>query len=121
MLYYSWSVGPTMIRVINETLQVQPKPTRDNRKKSRIHLDYAATYPNSIICYRARDMVLLIDSDTEYLTMLEVRICYSGHFYLSDCPSPIPIKPNPERNRPIRTYSKMILNVYPQQLRLKHV
>ena len=43
--------------------------------------------------------------------MLEARRCYEGHFYLSDRPSPSPIKPNPERNVPIHTECKTIRNV----------
>ena len=43
MLYYAWSVDPTMLRAINEIFQVQSKPTRDTDKKARILLDYAAT------------------------------------------------------------------------------
>ena len=43
MLYYAWSVDPTMLQAINEIFQVQSKPTRDTDKKARILLDYAAT------------------------------------------------------------------------------
>ena len=74
-------------------------------------LDYAATYPNAIHCYKASDMVLHVDSDAAYLTMPEARICYAGYFYLSNWPSPSPIKPNPEINGPIHTECKTICNV----------
>ena len=40
-------------------------------------------------------MVLHVDSSAEYLTILEARIFYAGNFYLSNWPSPSPIKPNP--------------------------
>ena len=43
--------------------------------------------------------------------MPEARSCYAGHFYLSDWPTPIPIKPNPDRNGPIKTECKTIRNV----------
>ena len=42
--------------------------------------------------------------------MSEARSWYAGHFYLSDCPSPSPIKPNPKRNGPIHTESKTTHN-----------
>ena len=74
-------------------------------------IDYAATYPNEILRYKASYMVLYVDSDAAYLTMPEARSCYSGHFYLSDWPSTSPIKPNLERNSPIHTGCKTILNV----------
>ena len=56
-------------------------------------------------------MVLHVDSDTAYLTIPEARSCYAGHFYLSDWPSPSPIKPNPERNGPIHMECKKTRNV----------
>ena len=92
-------------------LRVQSLPTRDTSEKARMLLDYAATYPNAILRYKANDMVLYVDSDASYLTMPEERICYAGHFYLSDWLSPSPIKTNPERNGPIHTKCKRIRNV----------
>ena len=74
-------------------------------------LDYAATYPNAVISYKASDMVLHMDSDTAYLTMLEARSCYSGHFYLIDWPSPWPIKSTPKRKCPVRTGCNNIRNL----------
>ena len=92
-------------------MRVLSRPTQDTAEKSRILLDYAATYPNEILRYKASDVVLHVDSDAAYLTMPEARRCYSGHFYLSDWPSPSPIKPNPDINGPIHTECKTILNV----------
>ena len=73
-------------------------------------LDYAATYPNAILCYKAIDIVLHVDSDMSYLTIPEARICYGGNLFLIDWPSKSPIKPNPERNGPIHTERKTIHN-----------
>ena len=56
-------------------------------------------------------MFLHVDSDAAYLAITEARSCYAGRFYLSDCPSPIPIKINPERNGPIHMECKTIRNV----------
>ena len=111
MIYYAWLVDPKMIQEIKEILRVLSRPTQDTAEKSRILLDYAATYPNEILRYKASDVVLHVDSDAAYLTMPEARRCYSGHFYLSDWPSPSPIKPNPDINGPIHTECKTILNV----------
>ena len=81
------------------------------RKRQECYYIFAATYPNEIIQYKARYMVLHVDSDAEYLTIPEERSYYAGHFHLSDWTSPIPIKPNPERNRRIHIECKKILNV----------
>ena len=74
-------------------------------------LDYAATYPNSVICCKYGDMVLHLDSDVVYLTMPEERSCYYGNFYISDWTSPRPVKPTPKRNSPIHTECKTIRNM----------
>ena len=103
ILYYARSVDTTMLREINEISQVQSKPTMDTEKKSKMLLDYAATYPNAIIRYKVSNMVPYDDSDVAYLTMPEARSCYVGHLYLSDWPSPSMIKPNPKRNGPVHT------------------
>ena len=61
MLYHSRSVGPMMLQAINGILRLQSRPTRDTEEKSRMLLDYAATYPNAILRYKASDMVLHVD------------------------------------------------------------
>ena len=60
-LYYARSANPTMIREINAILQVQSRQTWDTEEKSRILLDYAETYPNEVIRYKAINMVLHVD------------------------------------------------------------
>ena len=59
-------------------------------------LDYAAIYPNAVIQYYARNMVLHVDSDAAYITILEAQSVYSGIFYLRDWPSPDPVKLPPK-------------------------
>ena len=71
MLYYARSVDPKMLREINEILRVQSKPTRDTKKKPRMLLDYAATYSNEIIRYKASNMFLHVYSDMSYLNISE--------------------------------------------------
>ena len=74
-------------------------------------LDYAETYPNTAIRYRASEMVLHVDSDAAYITMPEEIIFYAGHFYLRNWPSPRPLKNTPKRNGPTNTECKTIRNV----------
>ena len=42
--------------------------------------DYAATYLNASLCYKASDMVLHVDSDMAYLNMPESQSCYAGNY-----------------------------------------
>ena len=111
MLYYAQLVDPNMLRAIDEILRVQSRPTQDTEEKARMLIYYVTTYPTEILHYKARDMVLHMDSDLAYLTMPEARSCYADHFYLSDFPSPSPIKNNLRINCPIHTYCKKIRNV----------
>ena len=74
-------------------------------------LDYMATYPNSLIYYKASDMVLHVDSDAEYITMSGARSCYAGYFYLSDWPSMRLVKTTSKRNGPIHTKCIIMNNV----------
>ena len=43
MIYYAWSVDPTMIRAINEISRVQSNPTMDTKKKTSMLIEYAVT------------------------------------------------------------------------------
>ena len=71
IIYYLRSVDPTMPRAINEIPRVQSQPTRDTAEKSRMLIDYAVTYPNLILRYKASDMFLHVDSNASYLTMIQ--------------------------------------------------
>ena len=121
MIYYAQSVDPKMLWAIDEILRVQSWPTRDTEENARMLLDYSATYLNSILRYKDSNMVLHVDSDTTYITITEERSCYAGHFYLSDWPSPIPIKTNPERNGPCTRSVKQSVTLSPHHLKLKRV
>ena len=110
MFYYAQTVYPTILREINEISQVQSSPTQDTKEKERMLLDYATTYPNAIVHYKANNMFLHADSDAAHVTITEARICYAGHFYMNYWPSPSPIKPNPKRNGPIHMEWETIRN-----------
>ena len=93
-LYYAQALNPTMLRALNEISRIQARPTKGIMAQSKWFLDYAATYPNAIIRYHARKMVLHIESDAAYLVMLEARSVYAGHFYLGSWPRDKPNLPS---------------------------
>ena len=70
--------------------------------------DYAETYPNEVIHYKASNLVLHVNSGAVYLTMPESRSFYAGHFYIRAWTSPWPLKPTPKRNGPIHIECKKI-------------
>ena len=75
MLYYAQLVDPNMLRAIDEILRVQSRPTQDTEEKARMLIYYVTTYPTEILHYKARDMVLHMDSDLAYLAMPKARSC----------------------------------------------
>ena len=82
-------------------------------------LDHAGTYPNTVIHYKASNMVLNVYSDVAYITIPEARTCNAIHFYLRDCPLPRPINPTPKRNSPIHTYCNTTRYVVPSEAEAK--
>ena len=68
-LYYAWALNPTLLRSLNDISCVQDRPTKDTTENAKWFLDYAATYPNSIIRYHVSQTVLQVDSDAAYLVM----------------------------------------------------
>ena len=50
-------------------------------------MDYAATYPNTFVRYKASDMVLNVDSDAAYLVAPKARSRIAGYFFLSSEPT----------------------------------
>jgi len=109
-LYYARAVDPTMLVALNEISQQQSKPTAATLKKCERLMDYAATYPNATIRYRASEMILHVDTDAAYLVLPNARSRVAGHYFLSNRPPQIGnLKPTP--NGPIHTVCQTIKNV----------
>ena len=111
-LYYARAVDPTMLMALNEIGANQAAPTATTARKVAQFLNYAATYPDSIVTYMASDMVLHVHSDASYLSAPNARSRVGGHYYLSSRPID-PTKPplNPPHNGPLHTECKTMRNV----------
>ena len=66
LLYYSIAVDPTMLTALGSIAAQQAKGTEKTYADTFWLLNYAATHPNTKIRYTARNMILLIHSDTSY-------------------------------------------------------
>jgi hypothetical protein len=53
-------------------------------EKAHYFLDYAASHPDTVLTYKASDMVLSVHSDASYLSAPRARSRTGGHFYMSD-------------------------------------
>ena len=110
-LYYGRAVDPCMLPAINEISTQQSHPTTDTNAKAKMLMDYAHTYPNATIRYKASDMQLHVDSDAAYLVLPKARSRGAGHFYLSSTTPPGTSIPQPPPNGPILTECVTLRNV----------
>ena len=62
-LYYARAVEPAILVVLNTIPDQQSKSTQETAKKVVQLLNYAATHPEAITRYRAREMTLHMHSD----------------------------------------------------------
>ena len=83
-LYYARSVDETMLCGLNKIASRQAKPTEDLMKDVHRFLQYAASFPNGQLVYKASKMKLFIHSDASYLFESLSRSRAGGFFYLSD-------------------------------------
>ena len=99
-----------MLMAINEISAVQANPTEKTLCAVTKLLDYASTYPDTIIRFHASDMNLYVESDAAYLVQPNARSRVAGFFYLSNKHTPNTF-PVPRRNGPILIICKTIHHV----------
>jgi hypothetical protein len=84
LLFYARAVDYTMLTAVNHVSSLQSKPTKDVLKRAIRILQYAASYPNHHLVFKACDMVLHVHSDASYLTRPNARSVAGGIFYCAD-------------------------------------
>jgi hypothetical protein len=90
LLYYARCVDPTLITALNKLASQQAIATTDTEIAIDRLLQYVATWPTSIITYRASDMRLILYADASYLSETSARSRAGGVHYLggSDLDAP---------------------------------
>ena len=83
-LFYTRAVDPTMLVAMSSITSEQAAPTVETIEKAHSFLDYAASHPDTVLTYKASDMVLSIHSDVSYLSGPRARSQAEGQFYMSD-------------------------------------
>ena len=81
-LWYARCVDGTMLGAINRIGSRQAAATQDVLDAAHNFLDYAATWPDAVIRYKASDMILRVDGDASYLTEQHTSSRGAGHFIL---------------------------------------
>jgi hypothetical protein len=89
-LFYGRAVDSTMLTALSAIASAEAEPTDETMTPCKQFLDYAATHQDAIITYKKSDMVLVVHSDTSYLSEPKARSRAGGHiFLLSDIEDPI--------------------------------
>ena len=101
-LYYDCAVDTTIPRALNEISNCQFALTQYTLEKFNKLLDYLSMYPNATIRYHASDMIIMTDTDSDYLVLPSSHSCISGHYYFTNRMSDYS-KVTPTTNGPILT------------------
>eukprot|EP00804_Cyclotella_cryptica_P029058 CCRYP_005246-RA/>CCRYP_005246-RA protein AED:0.35 eAED:0.35 QI:0/-1/0/1/-1/1/1/0/391 len=101
-LYYTGAVDCTMLPALGSLATQQSAPTQNTMSKIHQFLDYATTHPDTMITYRASNMILPVHSDASYLSETKARSRAGGHFFLSED------DPSPRNNGAILTLAQII-------------
>jgi hypothetical protein len=86
LLFYARAIDNTMLVALNALASQQATPTQTTMDHIVHLLNYAATYPDATVRFRASAMVLWVHSDASYLSEPPTKSRYGGFFYLSDQP-----------------------------------
>jgi hypothetical protein len=83
-LFYSRAVDITMLNAIGTIAMQQSTPTQVIMDAIVKLLNYAASHPNAKLQFRARDMLLWINSDASYLSETQSQSMCNGYHFLSN-------------------------------------
>ena len=82
-LYYTRAVSTTMLPALGTIATQQMNPNANTTKKVKHFLDYVSAHLDTIITYRASNMVFATQSNTPHLSESKTRSCTGGHFFIS--------------------------------------
>lgn len=83
-LFYARAIDSTMLMPNNRFASQQSKPTEQLKRDVDRFLQYAATWPNAELVFKASDMRLYVESDASYLSEPNSRSRPGGIFYLGN-------------------------------------
>ncbi|KAI2490112.1 Reverse transcriptase (RNA-dependent DNA polymerase) [Fragilaria crotonensis] len=96
LLFYARAIDSTMLTAIGELATEQSQATKTTLDKLSQLLNYCASHPDATVRFTASDMILAVESDASYLSVVKGRSRAAGYFFLTNKPlSPDgPYKPN---------------------------
>jgi hypothetical protein len=96
LLFYARAIDSTMLTAIGELATEQSQATKSTMTKLAQLLNYCASHPDATVRFTASDMILAVESDASYLSVVKGRSRAAGYFFLtnkSTAPNG-PYKPN---------------------------
>ncbi len=72
-----------MLTNLSSIASTQAEPTKETMKNTKLFLNYAASHQDAIITYQASDMVLVVHSNTSYLSKPKAQSHAGDHFFMS--------------------------------------
>jgi hypothetical protein len=96
LLFYARAIDSTLLTAIGELATEQSEGTKTTMDKLAQLLNYCATNPDATVRFTASDMILAVESDASYLSVVKARSRAAGYFYLTNTPtcSTAALKPN---------------------------
>ena len=96
LLFYARAIDSTLLTAIGELATEQSEGTQTTMEKLSQLLNYCATHPNATVRFTASDMILAVESDASYLSVVKARSRAAGYFYLTTPPAnpTAALKPN---------------------------
>ena len=84
LLFYARAIDSTMLTAIGELATEQSQATKSTMKKLSQLLNYCAAHPDATVRFNASDMILAVESDASYLSVVKGRSRAAGYFFLTD-------------------------------------
>jgi hypothetical protein len=81
LLYHARAVDNKLLVALSAIAAKQSKATVTTEKAVTLLLNYATTYPNDGIIYRARDMILCAHADAGFLNESQSCSCTRAHIF----------------------------------------
>jgi len=81
-LYYARAIDCTMLPALNKISKSQANPTQVTLDEHKQLLDYANTYQNVSVRYRASAMIRNIETDAAYLVLPKAKRRLAGYYYM---------------------------------------
>ena len=84
LLFYARAIDSTMLTAIGDLATEQSQATKATMEKLAQLLNYCAVHPNATVRFTASDMILAVESDASYLSVVKGRSRTAGYFFLTN-------------------------------------